>query len=104
MKTATFLMTLLAAVTLAALPRANARPAAAPTPAPAASHSVALAWVASADGVTGYNVYRSTATGSYSGAPLNGSAPVGGVSFADATVTPGTYFYVVRAVIVTGAT
>ena len=71
---------------------------------PAAAHSVSLAWTASADSVTGYNVYRSTTSGSYAGAPLNGGTPVGGVNYTDAAVTPGTYFYVVRAVIVAGTT
>src|SRR2546430_9336040 len=104
MKNATLRIVLLSAVALATLPRASARPAAAATPVPAAAHSVSLAWTAIADRLTGYIVYRSTCTGSYGGAPLNGGVPVGGVSYTDATVTPGTYFYVVRGVVVAGAT
>jgi Abnormal spindle-like microcephaly-assoc'd, ASPM-SPD-2-Hydin len=63
----------------------------------ATAHSAALSWVASSSTVVGYNVYRSTTSGSY-GAPLNGSL-VSGVSFTDTAVVAGTtYFYVTTAV------
>jgi len=63
-----------------------------------ADHSVMLKWTASpSPGVTGYNVYRSTVSGSaYS--KVN-SSPVGGLSYTDATVVNGqTYYYVTTSV------
>jgi hypothetical protein len=63
-----------------------------------ADHSVMLNWTASpSPGVTGYNVYRSTVSGSaYS--KVN-SSPVGGLSYTDATVVNGqTYYYVTTSV------
>jgi hypothetical protein len=63
----------------------------------AVAHSAALSWTASTSTVVGYNVYRSTTSGSY-GAPLNGSL-VSGVSYTDTPVVAGTtYFYVTTAV------
>jgi hypothetical protein len=65
--------------------------------APVVPHAVALNWGASSSSVSGYNVYRSTASGS-SYAKMNGS-PVGGVSYADSNVQSGqTYYYVATAV------
>ncbi len=65
--------------------------------APVVPHSVALNWGASSSSVTGYNVYRSTVSGS-SYAKVTGS-PVGGVSYADSSVQSGhTYYYVATAV------
>src|SRR4029077_11420076 len=59
-------------------------------------HQVALSWGASS-GATGYNVYRSATSGSYT-TPLNGS-PILGTSYTDSSALNGsTYFYVVRAV------
>jgi cellulose 1,4-beta-cellobiosidase len=69
-----------------------------------AGHSVVLTWTASTDTVSGYNVYRSTVSGAYNGAPLNGGTPVTATTYTDSSVTPGTYFYVVRSVIVSGST
>jgi Cep192 domain 4/HYDIN/CFA65/VesB-like, Ig-like domain/Abnormal spindle-like microcephaly-assoc'd, ASPM-SPD-2-Hydin len=64
-----------------------------------ASHSVALSWAASSSsGVSGYNVYRGTAPGSYS--KINGSL-VPQPAYTDTTVQAGqntTYYYVVTAV------
>ena len=61
------------------------------------SHSVALNWGASGSSVAGYNVYRSTVSGS-SYAKVNGSV-LGGVSYADSSVQSGrTYYYVATAV------
>jgi len=61
------------------------------------SHSVGLSWQASTSTVTGYNVYRSTVSGS-SYSRVNGSL-LGALSFSDSTVTSGqTYYYVATAV------
>jgi Abnormal spindle-like microcephaly-assoc'd, ASPM-SPD-2-Hydin/Protein of unknown function (DUF1573) len=63
----------------------------------AATHSVALAWVASTSTVSGYNVYRSTTSGS--GYAKINSALVTGLTYSDTTVQSGTtYYYVVNAV------
>ncbi len=65
--------------------------------APVVSHSVALNWGVSSSSVAGYNVYRSTVSGS-SYAKMNGSV-LGGVSYADSSVQSGqTYYYVATAV------
>jgi fibronectin type 3 domain-containing protein len=70
--------------------------------APAVQHSVGLNWGASSSSVAGYNVYRSTVSGS-SYAKMNGS-PVGGVSYADSNVQSGlTYYYVATAVDASGS-
>lgn len=99
-----FAILILVATVLSVSPQASSGLAQAAVPQPAAAHSVSLAWVASTDSVTGYNVYRGTSSGSYAGAPLNGGIPVGSLSYTDASVSPGTYFYVVRAVILAGTT
>jgi fibronectin type 3 domain-containing protein len=63
-------------------------------------HSVALAWVPSSSTVTGYNVYRGTASGSY--AKLAGLLV--SAAYTDASVKSGTaYFYVTTAVNSSGA-
>ena len=61
-------------------------------------HSVTLNWTASSSaGVTGYNVYRSTTSGS--GFTKVTSSAVSGTNFTDTTVAPGvTYYYVATAV------
>jgi hypothetical protein len=61
------------------------------------AHSVALTWNASSSAVSGYNIYRSTMSGSgYT--RLNG-ALIPGLAYADTTVAAGTtYFYVATAV------
>jgi hypothetical protein len=65
--------------------------------APTVPHSVALNWGASGSSVAGYNVYRSTVSGS-AYAKMNGSM-VGGVNYADSSVQSGhTYYYVATAV------
>ena len=68
------------------------------TAALSAPHSVSLSWGASpTTTVTGYNVYRSTVSGSLF-ARVN-SLPVAGLSYTDASVQGGTiYFYVATAV------
>jgi fibronectin type 3 domain-containing protein len=60
-----------------------------------ASHAAALAWAASTStGVTGYYVYRGTAPGQY--AKINPSAlSASQLSYTDAAVQSGTYYYVV---------
>jgi hypothetical protein len=64
----------------------------------ASSHSVMLNWSASpSPGVTGYNVYRSTVSGS--GYTKINSSAVSGLSYTDATVVNGiTYYYVTTSV------
>ena len=65
------------------------------------SHSVALNWGASTSAVAGYNVYRSTVSGS-AYTRVNGSL-VAGASYADAGVQSGqTYYYVATAVDASG--
>jgi hypothetical protein len=60
-------------------------------------HSVALSWNASASTVSGYNVYRSTASGS--GYTKINSSLVTTLTYTDSTVQSGTtYFYVTTAV------
>jgi fibronectin type 3 domain-containing protein len=67
------------------------------------SHSVALNWSAStSSGVTGYNVYRSTV----SGTPYTriNSSPTASLKYTDGNVAAGeTYYYVVTAVNSSGA-
>jgi hypothetical protein len=63
----------------------------------ATAHTVALSWTASTSTVSGYNVYRSTTSGSgYS--KMNGSL-VSNVNYTDSAVQNGsTYYYVTTAV------
>lgn len=69
--------------------------------APSVTHSVALNWFASTSSVSGYNVYRSSVSGS-SYVKVNGSL-VGGVTYADSNVQSGqTYYYVATSVDTTG--
>jgi len=67
------------------------------------SHSVALGWTAStSSGVIGYNVYRSTISGT-SYTRIN-SSPTASLKYTDGSVASGgTYYYVVSAVSSTGA-
>jgi hypothetical protein len=61
------------------------------------THTVALSWTASTSTVSGYNVYRSTTSGT-GYAKINTSL-VGGVSYTDSSVTNSTtYYYVTTAV------
>ena len=61
------------------------------------AHSVALTWNASTDSVAGYNVYRSTTSGS--GYILVNGGLVGGLAYTDTSVQSGTtYYYVTTAV------
>jgi hypothetical protein len=64
----------------------------------AAQHSVTLSWAASSSaGVVGYNVYRSTVSGSPYARITSG--PDGSMSYTDIAVSAGkSYFYVVTAV------
>jgi hypothetical protein len=60
-------------------------------------HSVSLTWDPSISAVVGYNIYRSTVSGS-SYVKLN-SSPQAGTSYTDSTVQSGTtYFYIAKAV------
>jgi hypothetical protein len=69
--------------------------------APQVTHSVALNWGASSSTVAGYNVYRSSVSGS-AYAKIN-STPLGGISFTDSSVQSGqTYYYVATAVDASG--
>jgi hypothetical protein len=61
------------------------------------SHTVALAWHASTSTVSGYNVYRSTTSGS--GYVKLNSSLVGGLSYTDSNLESATtYYYVTTAV------
>ena len=61
------------------------------------SHTVALAWQASTSTVSGYNVYRSTASGS--GYVKLNSSLVGGLTYTDSNLQSATaYYYVTTAV------
>jgi hypothetical protein len=65
------------------------------------AHSVALSWIASTSTVAGYNVYRSTVSGTQY-AKVNSSL-VGGPAYTDGTVLGGTlYYYVTTAVDASG--
>lgn len=61
--------------------------------------AVTLTWEGRS-AASGYNVYRATSAGSgTSGMPLNGSSPVGQLTFTDPSVEEGTrYYYRVTAV------
>ena len=62
-----------------------------------AQHSVALSWVASTSTVAGYNIYRSTVSGS--GYSKVNTSLVGGTAYTDTSVQNGTtYYYVTTAV------
>jgi hypothetical protein len=62
-------------------------------------HDVILSWSASgSSGVTGYNIFRGTASGKESTTPLN-SSPIAGTTYTDSNVTAGqTYYYVITAI------
>jgi hypothetical protein len=65
------------------------------------AHSVALSWLASSSAVVGYNLYRSTVSGTQY-AKVN-SLLVSGLSYTDATVVNGqTYYYVTTSVDASG--
>jgi len=67
----------------------------------ATTHSVSLNWTASTSTVSGYNVYRSTTSGS--GYTKINSGLVSSVSYSDTTVVNGTtYYYVTTAVDASG--
>lgn len=69
--------------------------------APQVNHTVALNWGASPSSVAGYNLYRSSVSGS-SYAKVN-STLLGGVSFTDSSVQSGqTYYYVATSVDASG--
>jgi hypothetical protein len=69
--------------------------------APTVNHTVALNWGASSSAVSGYNIYRSSVSGS-SYAKVNSSL-VGGLGFTDSNVQTGqTYYYVATAVDASG--
>jgi fibronectin type 3 domain-containing protein len=61
------------------------------------AHSVSLTWNASTGTISGYNVYRSTTSGS--GYILVNGGLVGGLAYTDTSVQSGTtYYYVTTAV------
>ncbi len=66
--------------------------------------AITLDWDSS-PGASGYNIYRSTTAGVFNfGAPLNGSTPVVGNTYSDATAASGTtYYYLARALVIGGA-
>jgi len=65
-----------------------------------ASHEITIAWTASPSPISGYNVYRGTASGNESTVPINGSKLVTTNSYVDDTVFSGvTYFYEITAVL-----
>ena len=71
------------------------------TATPQQAHSVALSWNASTSAVSGYNIYRSTMSGS-SYLRINSSL-VAGLNYTDSTVQNGTtYYYVTTGVDSTG--
>jgi hypothetical protein len=73
------------------------------TATPQVTHTVALSWNASTSTVSGYNVYRSTVSGT-GYAKINGSTLITVLSYTDAAVQNGTtYYYVATAVDSTGA-
>jgi len=64
-------------------------------------HTVSLSWIASTSSVSGYNVYRSTTSGS--GYVKINSSLVSVLTYTDSNVTNGTtYYYVTTAVDSTG--
>ncbi len=66
------------------------------------AHSVALSWIASTSAVAGYNVYRSTVSGTQY-AKVNSSLVVGSLAYTDTTVLGGiVYYYVTTAVDASG--
>jgi hypothetical protein len=82
---------------------ANGSPASVPllgTGVALVQHSVALTWNASTSTVSGYNVYRSTVSGS-AYTKIN-SALVAGLSYSDATVQNSTTYYYVTASVDSG--
>jgi hypothetical protein len=64
-------------------------------------HSVALSWIASTSTVSGYNVYRSTVSGS-SYTKINSSL-VAVLNYTDSTVQNGTTYYYVTTAVDSGA-
>ena len=66
-----------------------------------------LSWTPSSSPVTGYNIYRSTASGgeNYNNTPLNGSTPWTSTSYNDTSCPSdgATYYYTVEAVSGTGS-
>jgi endoglucanase len=67
-----------------------------------AQHSVVLAWTASTDTGSTYDIYRLSGacpTGTPSGFTLLNTAPITGTTYTDSTVTPGTYCYYATAVL-----
>jgi fibronectin type 3 domain-containing protein len=65
----------------------------------AASDEVNLSWVDPSSTVTGYNIYRGTASGDEFGSPVNATPlPPGATSFQDTSVLGGNkYYYVIQA-------
>jgi fibronectin type 3 domain-containing protein len=70
------------------------------------AHCTILTWTASVTpGIIGYNVYRSTTSGTEGGTPLNGATPVAATTYEDDAVTAGrVYYYVVTAIAANGVT
>jgi hypothetical protein len=66
----------------------------------ASGDSVALSWTAATDdnGVTGYEVYRSTTSGFTPSAANHVTTVTSGTTYTDVNQAPGTYYYVVTAI------
>jgi hypothetical protein len=63
------------------------------------AHQVVLDWTDSVDAGSSYNVFRSSVSGSFTGAPLNSSPLAPGVAtYTDTTVVPGVWYYSVESV------
>jgi hypothetical protein len=65
-------------------------------------HTVALSWTASTTSGVTYNLYRGTAAGVCNGTPTPYATGITGTSYLDSTPLPGTSFYNVSAVGLTG--
>lgn len=70
-----------------------------------AAPSISLAWDAGLEtNLAGYNIYRSTQSGVFNSAPLNGTTLLRTEAFSDSSVQVGqTYYYVVKSVNTDGA-
>lgn len=61
------------------------------------AHDVKLAWAASSDPVSGYNVYRGAGAGLET--TLLNAAPIAGLTYDDTVESAGVSFYVVKSVL-----
>jgi hypothetical protein len=63
-----------------------------------ATHTVQINWTASADAVSGYNVYEGTAPGNESATAVNGATLITGNTYTATVPAPGVYSFVVTSV------